>query len=236
MPAIFRDANVRLEHARLPILNMIDKSVFLTAYEHDMNAIVKLMIIKHRKKFIKLINDQMLIDIFLGKVNITEKYENGGKLESPTLGDIINPAALLLIRTNVMKYKNKAAPGALEQCLAHRLDRSEPVWLLSYMNDAFSRASLSSSEGVWGLIQSSMLHVNIPPIFPVAYGSVNGNRTDMKESPLSPEPAESSKPKSAAKPRPAVRSAPDVDSSDPPDPPAGGLSRMGIGVKRNFRK
>ncbi len=238
MPVYIHDAPVRMEHASLPVLKMIDRSVRLMAYRDDMNAIVKLMLIKHRKKFIRITDDKTLIDVWLGKVDSSDKYEVNGKLENPTLGDIVNPSDLLIIETNSKIYKNKAAPGVLEECMCQRMNKKKPVWLLSYMDRPFDKTSPASSDGVWSLIHHSMTTVTVPLILPASTGSgaVTSNGGNLQDSPLSPEPVEtrSSKddghwPDGKKKTRrQTIASAPDVDSPEMPP----GFKNFGSGVNR----
>ena len=204
------------------LINAIDKSLYITSYWNDMRAFIKLVMLKHRNKFIRIISDRELRDVFVGSTSRTARGEDSKEPVYNSIEDLVKAPALLVIRLNELSYKNKAAPGILEEALSYRLDRNEPVWLLSNATKRFGPGSIAYSETVWSLIQS-MPHIRVDAISPID-GPIDASAhsVSVADSSLAPEQV-TSEPK--PKPKKTVRSAPDNDDD------LGGLSAFGRGVK-----
>ena len=238
MPSYVRTAIVKENHVKIAlsdgtrILDSIDKSLYVTAYWGDMRAIIKLVMVKHRNKFIRIISDRELRDVFVGSTSRIARGEDSKEPVYNSIEDLVKSPNLLMIRLNELGYKNKAAAGILEEALCYRLDRSLPIWLLSNASKPFCSGSHAYSETVWSLIMS--LHrLRVDPILPVD-GSIDSVE-NIDHSILVPEQIQQTKvsKKKILPIEQKVRSIEDDSQS------SGGLSSFGKGVKPKpgfFRK
>ncbi len=238
MPAYIRTVPVLEGHvkATLPdkktrILDAIDRSLYIISYWTDMRALIKLVMLKHRNKFIRIISDRELRDVFVGSSSRAARGEDSKEPVYNSIEDLVKVPDLLVIRLNELGYKNKAAAGVLEEALCYRFDRNKPVWLLSNATKPFGPGSIAYSETVWSLI-TSLMRFRIDPISPIdgpidAAGSLSASplAPELIESRPSPSVVSPSKPR----PRPKIQSVPDDDSD------LGGLSTMGRGLKPSRR-
>ena len=260
MPAYVRSAVVKKEHieASIPnqkekirIIDAVDRSAYITAYWGDMRAIIKTVMIVHRDKFIRIISDREIRDVFVGSTSRAARGEDSKEAIYNSIEDLVKMPNLLMIRLNELGYKNKAAAGILEEALCYRLDRNLPVWLLSNATKPFGPGSYAYSENIWSLMMA-LPRVRMTPIHPID-GPVNisGSYAESDDSEsssvsdihLAPEQAPNvpQKPKLSpsvsSPPRKVIRPARDVeDSITNDDESLGGLAAMGKGIKRNFKK
>jgi hypothetical protein len=86
---------------------------------------------------------------------------------------------LMIVRLNEMHYKNKAAPGALEEAVSYRLDRDKPVWMISNIDKPFVEGSHAWSESVFDLINTSFQKISVPRILPKVMLNDSGIVPDM---------------------------------------------------------
>jgi len=253
MPAYVRHADARKEHFELPLVrDGVGRSYFVKATWQDMKAVVKAVMMINPSKFVKITSDRELRDVYVGGTSRQSKGDDADGVLN-TLEDAMKPPALCIVRLGELTYKNKAAPGLLEEALCIRLDRDLPTWVVSDLDRPFGRGSLAYSDSVWSLIKTTMKECTVPRIAPALVGddgndSVMGGgsgSSDVSASPLAPEPVASSQaaPKrrhpqappddeSAAeeKPRRRIQPVPDEDAPK-------GLERygMGLGAPKKFR-
>lgn len=245
MPAFIRTAPVLEAHlkAMLPdgktrIIDAVQRSLYMTVYQADMRAFIKLVMIKYSNKFVRITSDREIRDVYVGSTSSKARGEFSKEPVYNNIEDLVKMPDLLLIRLNELKSKNRAAAGALEEAMCYRLDRGLPLWMISDKRDPFHDSSHAWSETV-GAILRSLIQVQVGSILPDNY--TPPPPPSLANSPLAPEqvapravqtgkePVASP----AARPRPAtprqVRSVPD----DGPD--LGGLANMGKGVKSSKR-
>ena len=236
MPSYIRTAKVKEEHVRASvdgkgrIIDSIDKSLYIIAYWNDMRAFIKLVMLKHRKKFIRIISDRELRDVFVGSTSRAARGDDSKEPVYNSIEDLVKAPDLLMIRLNELAYKNKAASGILEEALCYRFDRNEPVWLLSNATKPFGQGSIAYSDAVWSLCKS-IPNIRVEQISPIdGPTDATGVVASVANSPLAPEQVTSTPRASVPKTKPkAVRSAPDED-----DRPSG-FAGFGSGVKPGRR-
>ena len=236
MPSYIRTAVVKEEHIRAKVnpttrlIDSIDKSLYIISYWNDMRAFIKLVMLKHRHKFIRIISDRELRDVFVGSTSRAARGDDSKEAVYNSIEDLVKSPDLLMIRLNELAYKNKAAAGILEEALCYRFDRNEPVWLLSNSTRPFGQGSIAYSDTVWALCRS-VPSVRVEPISPIdGPTDASGTVVSVADSPLAPERVTSSPkafvPKTKSR---TVRSAPDED-----DRPSG-FGAFGSGVKPGRR-
>jgi hypothetical protein len=220
MPAFVRTVLVKDAHiqATLPgtkirITDAIDKSLYITAYWDDMRAFIKLVMLKYRNKYVRVISDRELRDVFVGATSKSSRGENSKDPIYNSIEDLVKPPTLLIIRLNELGYKNKAAAGILEEAICYRLDRGMPLWLLSNSARPFSNSSYAYSETVWSLI-TSLTKFRIEPISQVDI-SIESNTLSLEQAPSLSSPK--------------LRSPKNIRNDNDDD--LGGLSIFGTGVK-----
>ena len=230
MPSYIRTAVVDEKHLKiiLPdkktrVIESINKSLYVTAYWGDMRAIIKTIMIKHRNKFIRITSDRELRDVFVGSTSRAARGENSKESIYNSIEDLVKSPDLLMIRLNELGYKNKAAPGILEEALCYRLDRALPVWLLSNSTKPFGAGSFAYSENIWSLVMS-IPRIRVEPILiingPIDPTEFTASESDVGSSFLAPEQAKPQERK-ISKPK-TIRSDDDLPS---------GLGAFGKGIK-----
>jgi len=161
MPPYIRRAEVLQEHLETQLMSAHNKSLFVVASWADMKPIIKAVMIKNPNMSVKITSDREIRDVFVGSTSRAARGD--GEIVYNNLEDLMNPPHLCIVRLNEMSYKNKAAPGALEEALSFRLDRDKPMWVLSNVSKPFGIDSFAYSESVWDLI-SSMDMLRLPVI------------------------------------------------------------------------
>lgn len=240
MPAYIRSAPVCEGHVKelLPdkktrIIDAIGKSLYMSAYQNDMRAFVKLVMIKYSNKFVRITSDREIRDVYVGSTSQKARGEYSKEAVYNNIEDLVKSPDLLLIKLNELKARNKAAAGALEEAVCYRLDRNLPLWAISDRRDPFCDRSFAYSETVAAILQS-LTSCRVEPILKLA------NLPSMESSPLAPELAPSSiSPERARGIKQEVREAvsrpkPTKSRSDD-DEDLGGLSSFGSGVKPGRR-
>lgn len=237
MPAYVRSAEVRDGHIKacLPdkktrLIDAINKSLYVVAYWGDMRAFIKLVMLKHRNKFFRVISDRELRDVFVGSTSRSARGDDSKEPVYNSIEDLVKTPDLLIIRLNELGYKNKAAAGILEEAICYRLDRNQPIWLLSNATKPFGAGSFAYSETVWSLIMS-LVKFRVEPISPIDGPlDASGGATSMETSPLAPELVQSS-PQQTAVSRPKSKSSKSIRSAPDDDESLGGINALGRGVK-----
>ena len=167
MPAYVRRADVRKEHLDLPIMGMTRRNALVVASWQDMKAVVKAVIIANQRMFIKVTSDREIRDVYVGSKSRAARGDDEGQIYN-SLEDLMDPPALMVVRMNELSYKNKAAPGALEEAICYRMDREKPTWLFSDLDKPFSLGSHAWSESVAEVIRSNFVTVRLARILPPA--------------------------------------------------------------------
>lgn len=163
MPAFIRKAEVRNEHIQLPIIKSIKQNSFVISSWADMKSVIKAIMIANHQLFIKVSSDREIRDVFVGTKSRAARGDEEGQVYN-SLEDLMDSPNLMIIRLNELSYKNKAAPGALEEAICYRLDRDKPSWLFSDYEKPFSVGSHAYSDSVANIIQSNFQTVKIPRI------------------------------------------------------------------------
>lgn len=232
MPTYVRRAAVSREHVEHGLIGMVGKPVFLTSHWEDVKAFIKVLYIKYPTRFIRLTSDLEIKDVFVGDKSKSARTDDYSGEIFNSVSDLVEGPDLLIVRLNKLSYKNKAAAGALEEALSHRLDYDRPVWAVNDPDNPFNQASYAYSNSVWELLHTGMEKVVVGRISPAS--------SVPAPSPLQPDPDPDQqvegKPRKPRKPR--VRSVPDEDDDAPDKAPGRGLDMYGQGLsaKKRFGK
>jgi hypothetical protein len=233
MPPYIRKAHVLKKHLDTGLPDKINRSYYIISSWVDMMAIIKAVMIKHHKKQIRITSDREIRDVYVGSrsaqaraaMNDPDKIMN-------TLEDLMDLPNLVVVRLNELSYKNKAAPGALEEALSYRVDRDKPTWVISNVDRPFGNGSFAFSDTVWELLQSAFETIQVPRISPFTIiappevRSVSLDPIDGSDEPDSEPP----KPKPSKKKASRVRSVPDDE------PVSGGIKMFGQGIQKSGKK
>lgn len=163
MPPFIRNAEVKIEHVNLPITKQIARHNFVIASWMDMRSVIKVMMISNQSKFIKVTSDREIRDVFVGSKSRAAKGDEDGNIYN-NLEDLVDSPHLIIVRLNELSYKNKAAPGALEEAICYRIDRDKPIWLFSNSLRPFVMGSHAWSDSIQDIIDSQFNKVIIPGI------------------------------------------------------------------------
>lgn len=167
MAPYIRKAPVDPRHLELPIIELTDKLLYVISPWSDMKAIIKIVMIKNPKKYIRITSDREIRDVFVGA---TSRAARGDDEEQAmvfnTLQDLMDLPDLVMVRLNEMHYKNKAAPGALVEAVSFRADRDKPTWMISDTDRPFMNNSHAWSESVAELLGTGFTKIVIPRILP----------------------------------------------------------------------
>jgi len=237
MPPYIRKARVKSAHLELPIINSIDKSLYVISAWADMKAVIKAVMVKYPRKYIRITSDREIRDVFVGATSRAAKGDDEQVGVFNTLQDLMDLPDLIILRLNEMQYKNKAAPGALLEAISFRLDRDKPTWVISDSDKPFTSTSHAWSESAVELFGTGFLKTVIPGILPKVVVE-ESLMADLLPSQTAPEP--SSGPPEAPE-RAGVSKAP-ASSKKPggakggarkgtPDPPQG-LDMYGSGLEK----
>lgn len=167
MPDYVRRANVLPEHIDHPVTGMQGSHVHVVAYLSDVYSIVKVMLLKHPRLFIKMTTDAVIKDVHVGSMSRSAKSSDYvGDDVYNNIRDLVDPPDLLIIQLGALGTRNKTAAAALLEAINHRIDSRKPVWTLSNSDKPFTRQSPSWSEDVESTIRG-FRKVRIPRIAPV---------------------------------------------------------------------
>lgn len=188
MPAYIRKAQVLTPHLQLPVIKLIDKSLYVISAWGDTKAIVKVIMFKYPNKFIKITSDREIRDVYVGAASRNARGMSSNEDENleiyNSLQDLMDLPDLMIVRLNEMHYKNKAAPGALEEAISYRLDRDKPVWMVSNIDKPFIEGSHAWSESVSELLATTFQKISIPRILPKVVLTVE-NPSQIMATPIS---------------------------------------------------
>jgi hypothetical protein len=164
MPMHIRRADILPAHMALPIIQFIDRSLYVRGTYSDIKAVIKATILRHETKWIKLTSDAEIRNVYVGSMSKSSKSEDYVGDIYNNLQDLMDPPNLVIVHLNVISNKNKAAPGALEESLAHRINNDKPIWVFSTYESPFTQSSYAYSARVNEIIDSGFLPVDIPRI------------------------------------------------------------------------
>ncbi len=180
MPAFIRRADVKPDHLSQSVLKATKKHVLVVAAWQDMKAIIKAVMIMHASKYIKITSDREIRDVYVGSKSKAARGDEDGAVYN-SLEDLMDVPDLVIVRLNELSYKNKAAPGALEEAICYRVDRDKPTWLFSDQDKPFNQGSHAYSDSIADVIKSNFPAVRIPRILTV---SVSLDDLDLEPSPV----------------------------------------------------
>lgn len=221
MPVRIRSATVTKEHVLHPIVAKINKHLFISAALADIEAIIKVIIYKNPNLFIRITDDIEIRDVGVGSTSRKSRGD-GAEVVYNSLHEFVEPPNLLILKLGRLKYKNKAAPGLLEEAITIRVDQNRWTWIFSDKNEPFGPGSHAFSESLWTFICSSMFErIDIPRITnvetfttssPTRYIEPESNNQNIKR-----------------------ESKRQVESSDDEKPSNGNLNMFGSGIKPKKR-
>jgi hypothetical protein len=163
MPPPIRKATVLPEHLRTGLLEKTGRSLFINVHWQDMKAILKAVMIKFPQKFVRITSDAEIRDVYVGsKSKSARSADYEGNDIYNNIEDLVGPPDLLVVKLNEIKNRNKAAPGALAEGLAHRLDRDKPTWVISCVETRFGIGSYAYSEAVAEIVSAGCERVTVP--------------------------------------------------------------------------
>jgi hypothetical protein len=230
MPPYIRKARVKSAHLELSILDQIDQSLYVISAWADMKAVIKAVMIKYPKKYIRITSDREIRDVFVGATSRAAKGDEEQVGVFNTLQDLMDLPDLIILRLNEMQYKNKAAPGALLEAISFRLDRDQPTWIISDCDRPFTSTSHAWSESAVELFGTGFLKAVIPRILPqvVIEESFMAELLPSQTAPkASPGPSEASEEAGVSQARVSEK----APRKGAPEPPAG-LDMYGSGVDK----
>jgi hypothetical protein len=163
MPVFLKKAEIQREHLSLPILNQVNRHIMVIASWPDMKAILKAVIIANPKKFVRITSDREIRDVYVGSKSRAARGDEEGKIYN-SLEDLMDIADLVVVKLNELSYKNKAAPGAVEEAISYRIDRDKPTWLYSDSSKPFVQDSFAYSDSIADIIKTHFHITRIPQI------------------------------------------------------------------------
>lgn len=236
MPPYIRKTDVAPQHLVLPIIDFVDKQLFVISAWNDMKAIIKAVMIKYHEKHFRITSDREIRDVYVGSRSATASAATEGDgLVFNNLQDLMDAPDLVIVRLNELSYKNKAAPGALEEALSFRLDRDKPTWVISDTNRSFNEASHAYSESVWDLISSVFTRIIIPLISTGHSASAIMLSPDPVSIPATPTAVTLPAPPMMREESPKKEKKERKIKSYPDDKPATGLEMYGSGLDKPTR-
>lgn len=166
MPPYIRSAKVMKQHAELPLLELLDRSLFVVSEWADMRAVLKAIWIKFSKLHVRITSDREIRDVYVGSTSRAAKGKDTDEPVMNNLQDLMESPDLVVVRLNELSYKNKAAPGALQEACSYRTDRDKPTWVVSDVSRPFTRGSHAWSEAVQDQFSATLRRFVVPPIAP----------------------------------------------------------------------
>jgi hypothetical protein len=163
MPSFIRSTIVSKEHVVHPITDNIRNSYLIDAAWSDARAIIKVAMYKNPNIHFRITSDREIRDVGVGSTSRQARGEDAVVVFN-SLQDLMESPQVVIIRLGELGYKNKAAPGLLEEALSIRTDRGLSTWILNNKNRPFGPASYAYSETVWDLIITSFRRIDVPRI------------------------------------------------------------------------
>lgn len=164
MPPYIRRAIVSKEHINLPIIRKPNAHHYILSSWSDIKAVIKLVMLLNPSRMIKVTSDREIRDVYVGSKSKKALGENSDTEAINTLEDLVVSPYIVIIRTNELSYKNKAAPGAFEEAMSIRIDRDRPVWVINHREKPFGKGSFAWSESVSELLYTGFQYIEIPQI------------------------------------------------------------------------
>lgn len=153
MPTFIRKAEVKNDHIKLPIISAFKQHLMVMSSWSDMKAVIKVLMISNPTKFIRITSDREIRDVYVGSKSRAARGDEDGKIYN-SLEDLMDLPDLSIVRLNELSYKNKAAPGALEEAVSYRTDRDKPTWLFNDVDRPFGSGSHAYSDSVADVIKT----------------------------------------------------------------------------------
>ncbi len=264
MDKFIRTAEVLDPHLVHPLVDMIGKDCYVLSSWNDARALIKVAMIKHNNRLIKITSDAIIRNVFVGGASKNARAADFEGEIYNNLQDYMDQPDLMIVRLNELSYKNRAASGALEEAIMYRLDRKKPVWVLSDIDKPFSLGSHAYSQSLAEIFNSLFQKIAVPRIIPrqvvedmlfsaTAASTDSPGVTSMStpsSSFLAPEPASSLETSPPVRSKPKTQFRPDFESMDPvkkpmkirsvpDDEPVNFLDMIGQGggsKKKGFKK
>lgn len=179
MPPEVRRAPAVRAHFSLPLVMSPKRSLYVRSSWADMKCVIKAVMMTHVNLFVRVTSDMEILNVSLGKKNRASRGPDDGSRrrrgmfddESSTgafesVEDLVSGPALCIVKLNELSYKNKSAPGYLEEALSYRLDRDRPTWVYCNLDKPFMLGSPAFSTSVWDLMQTGLGKASVPRIVP----------------------------------------------------------------------
>lgn len=164
MPVYIRKTQIMKEHLNLPLIKDWRKHYMITASWADMRALIKAWMIMNDKKLLQITSDREIKEVFVGNKSRTDGETEYLTARYNSIEDLVDPADVLVIKFNELGYKNKAAPGALEEAINYRLDRDKITWVFNDVRRPFGNSSFCYSDSLADVIAAGFRSVVIQPI------------------------------------------------------------------------
>lgn len=179
MPPEIRRAPAVRAHFQLPLVQQPKRSLYVRSSLADMKCVIKAVMMTHVNLFVRVTSDMEILNVSLGKKSrASRNAENMGSRRRGTfedesntaafesIEDLVSGPALCIVKLNELSYKNKSAPGYLEEALSYRLDRDRPTWVFCNVDKPFMLGSPAYSPAVYDLMQTTLGKSSIPRIVP----------------------------------------------------------------------
>lgn len=164
MPPYLRRAIVKPGHINLPLISKPKQHYYILSSWSDMKAVIKLLMISNSNKVIRLTSDREIRDVYVGSKSKKMVADDSASEFLNSLEDLVESPDIVIIKTNELYYKNKAASGALNEAISIRLDRDKPLWVINRREEPFAKGSHAWSESINELLHNSFNYVEIPQI------------------------------------------------------------------------
>jgi len=169
MDTHIRKADVLDEHISHPLVDMVKQMVYVIGSWADLKSIVKVTIIKYYPRVIKVTSDAIIRNVFVGGASKNARSSDYEGEIYNNIQDYMDVPDLMVVRLNELSYKNRAAPGALEEAVMYRVDRGKPTWVVSDIDRPFGIHSYAYSAAVNDLFNSAFKKIQINRIAPQFY-------------------------------------------------------------------
>lgn len=163
LPVYIKNGTYTRNHYRLGFLKHPDKLIYFKSYRTDFISIMKCLCLCHPFKWIKIINENDIRNVYTGSLSKASKSKDYEGIVFNNLQELVDPPQLLVIELNTLTNKNKAAPGALLESVKSRVDYGKPLWVWSDVNKPFGQDSFTYTEAV-SEIFSTFYNITVPLI------------------------------------------------------------------------
>ncbi len=163
MPPEVRLSKVLEAHAAHPVTDMMGRSLFITAAQQDLYAIIKAAIFKSHGRHVRMTSDARIRDVGVGSTSRKAQGDDAQNVYN-SFSDLMEAPALVVVQLNKLGFKNRAAAGFLEEALIVRIDKRKPTWVASDVDSPFGPGCVSYSDAVWSLLHTAFERQVIPRI------------------------------------------------------------------------